>query len=68
MTLPEMIGDDLARWIFDEHSEGRLTLPRLRAKLDEHADFLEKRGIVAGYAYYAVQHVFNQLGHPIPEK
>lgn len=68
VTIPEMIGEDLANWVINEHNGGRLTLPKLKAKLRENEEFLLKREVVADYAYYAIQHVFNTLGHPIPEK
>lgn len=68
VTIPEMIGEELAKWVLDEHNAGRLTLPKLKAKLRENEEFLLKREVVADYAYYAVQHVFNMLGKPIPEK
>lgn len=67
VTLPEMLGKDLYAWLTDEHHTKRLTLPKLKAKLRENEAFLLKRGVVADYAYYAVQHIFNQLGHTIPE-
>jgi hypothetical protein len=55
-------------WVIDEHNAARLTLPKLRAKLDENAPQLLERGVIAGYAYYAVEHVFQRMGTPIPEK
>lgn len=68
VTLPEMLGKDLADWVINEQNTGRLTLPKLKAKLRENEEFLLKREVVADYAYYAIQHVFSSLGHPIPEK
>lgn len=65
VTLPEMLGAELADWIFEEYSAGRLTLPILKSKLRENEDFLLSRGVVADYAYYAVQHVFDQLGRSL---
>jgi len=68
VTIPEMIGEDLSNWVVDEHNAGRLTLPLLKAKLRENEAFLLEREVVADFAYYAIQHVFNQLNEPIPEK
>ena len=62
VTLPEMLGPDLFAWLEKQLESKTLTLPLLRAKLEADSAFLAERGIDAGYAYYAVQHVLSRSG------
>ena len=65
VTLPEMLGPDLFAWLEKQLKNKTLTLPLLRSKLEEHRAALLERGVDAGYAYYAVQHVLDMAGHAV---
>ncbi len=62
VTLEEMLGSPLATWVSTEVSKKRLTREALHSKMEENREALEKRGVDAKYAAYAVEYAVMKSG------